>query len=175
LIRIIDFCPAEKFSSEEKQKIFEEARAPVNHLLAELEHIRTSLKQEKSHKKEKLLTLKHKDLYNKWKLAMKNATKDIYERVNSRQLKSGVNSMNEFCVDFHGLYVYEAKEIFNEFILPLLDEAKKIMIITGRGKHCENGKSILKKSIQTYFTTINIRFENVGNNSGAIYIFSDHY
>ena len=106
---------------------------------------------------------------------MKNATKDIYERVNSRQLKSDVNSMNEFCVDFHGLYVYEAKEMFNEFILPLLDEAKKIMIITGRGKHCENGKSILKESIKTYFTTINIRFENVGNNSGAIYIFSDHY
>ena len=65
--------------------------------------------------------------------------------------------------------------MFTEFVLPLLDAAKRIMIITGRGKHSENGKSILKESIETYFTSINIRFENVRHNSGAIYIFSDHY
>ena len=176
MTRLIHCCPDEKWSSEEKQKIFEVARAPANRLLTELEHIRTCLKQEKSEKKEKFLTLKHKDLYDKWKLAIRNATRDIYERVNSRQLdESDANTINEFCVDFHGLYVYEAKEMFTEFVLPLLDDAKRIMIITGRGKHCENGKSILKESIETYFTSINIRFENVRNNSGAIYIFSDHY
>jgi len=174
--RLIDCCPDEKWTSDDKQKIFEEARAPANRLLTELEHIRTRLKQEKSQKKEKFLTLKHTDLYDKWKLAMRNATRDIYERVNSRlESKSDVNTMNEFCVDFHGLYVYEAKEMFTDFILPFLDDAKRIMIITGRGKHSKNGKSILKESIETYFTSINIRYENVRNNSGAIYIFSDHY
>ena len=57
----------------------------------------------------------------------------------------------------------EQKEYTQMTDQELLDEAKKIMIITGRGKHCENGKSIIKESIETYFTTINIRFENVEN------------
>jgi len=107
---------------------------------------------------------------------MKNAAKDIFERVNSKGIKNIiVNEKEVFCVDFHGLFVDEAKGIFHEFILPLLDVAKQIMIITGRGMHSQNGKSILKEAVIEHLTFLNIKFKHVPNNDGAIFIFSDHF
>ena len=107
---------------------------------------------------------------------MKNAAKDIFERINSKGIKNIIVDRKEvFCVDFHGLFVDEAKEVFSEFILPLLDVAKQIMIITGRGMHSQSGKSILKEAILEHLTFLNIKFKTVTNNEGVIYIFSDHF
>ena len=79
-----------------------------------------------------------------------------------------VNDSEVFCVDFHCLSIEGAKIVFNEFILPLLDVAKQIMIITGRGLHSKNGKSVLKEAFVEYLTSMTIKFQNVSNNDGAI-------
>ena len=173
---MVDPNPDENLTQEEKQKIFEEARAPVNLIYKELEEIRQRLNEEKFTGEECDLNEKHKEIYNKWKVAMKNAAKDIFERINSKGIKNILVDRKEvFCVDFHGLFVDEAKEVFSEFILPLLDVAKQIMIITGRGMHSQSGKSILKEAILEYLTFMNIKFKPVANNEGVIYIFSDHF
>ena len=175
--RLVDPSPDENLSHDEKQRIFEEARAPVNQLLNDIEEIRARLRQEKfklSLDEEKSLNKKHEELYVKWKIALKNAAKDIFERMNSKGIQNIiVNDSEVFRVDFHCLSIEGAKIVFNEFILPLLDVAKQIMIITGRGLHSKNGKSVLKEALVEYLTSMTIKFQNVSNNDGAIYVFSD--
>jgi DNA-nicking Smr family endonuclease len=57
-------------------------------------------------------------------------------------------------------------------VLPVLDVAKQIMIITGRGLHSYNGRPVLKEAIRDYFYSLNVRCEDVLTNNGALYVFS---
>ena len=113
-----------------------------------------------------------KELNQNLKIAIQNASRDIFERVNSREENFvHIDGKTIFSVDLHGLHSDEAKEIVNEHVLPFLDALGQIMIITGRGIHSKNGKSILKEKIKKYFLELKIRFEDVVGNDGAFYIF----
>ena len=113
-----------------------------------------------------------KKLNENLKIAIQNASRDIYERINSKE-KNFVNVDGKmiFSVDLHGLHVSEAKEIVDEHILPVLDELQQIMIITGRGVHSKCRKSTLKDSIKKYFRKLKIRFEDICGNDGAFIIY----
>ena len=57
------------------------------------------------------------------------------------------------------------------FVLPVLDVAKQIMIITGRGLHSQHGRAVLKEAVRDYFTNLAIRCEDVLINDGALYVY----
>ena len=174
LLSLIDQNPEAEICAEDKQKFYEQARAPVKHLRSKLIEIRSSLTFADTESDEgKEINKQLKEINVKLQTAIKNASRDIYERVNSKgKLSVKVNGKEVLRVDLHGLHVDEAKEIVNEYVLPVLDVSKQIMIITGRGVHSQNGKSVLKNAIKEYFTSLSIKWEDVVKNEGAIYVFS---
>ena len=99
---------------------------------------------------------------------MKNAARDIYERVNSR---AGSNC--EGCVDLHGLHVDEAKEVVTEYVMPVLKVMDRIMVVTRRGLHSSVGTSQLRKHVREYFASLNVRCDDVAGNEGAFYVFKN--
>jgi len=172
-LSLVDQNPDEDLNPEEKQRFYEEARTPVKRLRNEILELRENLlftdtESDEGNKMSKQL----QDLNKKLQSAIQNASKDIFERVNSKGknlLK--VNGKEVFSVDLHGLHINEAKLIANEYILPVLEVARQIMVITGRGAHNQSGLSVLKNSMKEYFESLNLRCENVPKNNGALFVF----
>jgi DNA-nicking Smr family endonuclease len=76
-------------------------------------------------------------------------------------------------LDFHGLYVNEAKKIIDADVLPVLPVLKKIVLITGRGAHNPKQEAKLKSALKEYFASVKIRCEEMSENQGAICIFAN--
>ena len=58
--------------------------------------------------------------------------------------------------------------------MPVLDVAKQIMIITGRGLHSISGKSVLKEAIREYFVNMKIKCEKHENQENQRNPFDNH-
>ena len=83
--------------------------------------------------------------------ARKNAAEDVYNRNNSAGNMGFYNAENdEVTVDFHGLYLRDAIEKYRDIVLPTLPVQSKFAIITGKGKHSESGKSVLRDGLIDY-------------------------
>lgn len=174
LLSLIDQNPDVDICAGEKQKFYEQARAPVKQLRSKLIELRSQLMFADTESNDgKEMNKQLKEINTSLQAAIKNASKDIYERVNSKgKLSVKVNGKEVLRVDLHGLHAEEAKEIVNEYVLPVLDVSKQIMIITGRGVHSQSGKSVLKTAIKEYFSSLSIKCEDDPKNEGAFYIFS---
>ena len=64
--------------------------------------------------------------------ARENAANDIFARMNSvgdMGREQGIEG--ELKIDFHGLHLAEAKHELTEFVLPILQSMKRIVIVTG--------------------------------------------
>jgi hypothetical protein len=103
--------------------------------------------------------------------AKENAFNDIYERMNSCGSMGLSLSGQDTAVDLHGLSIEAAKRFIKDPILPILPVLKKITVITGRGLHSKDGKCVLKQAIKIHLQEINVKFEDVDGNEGAIVIF----
>jgi DNA-nicking Smr family endonuclease len=116
-----------------------------------------------------------KDVGQNLKIAIQNASKDIFERVNSKEKNFiQIDGKTIFSVDLHGLHSKEARSIVDEHVLPVLDALGQIMIITGRGIHSKKrGKSILKENVKKYFVELKIRVQDITGNDGAFFIFKN--
>jgi hypothetical protein len=104
--------------------------------------------------------------------AKENAFNDIYERVNSTGSMGISLAGQNTTIDLHGQSVEAAKRFINDPILPVLPVLKKIMVITGRGLNSANGEGVLKPALKTYLTELNVKYEDVEGNQGAIFIFA---
>ena len=118
---------------------------------------------------------KIKEVGQNLKIAIQKSSKDIFERVNSKEKNFiQVDGKMIFSVDLHGLHSNEARSIVDEHVLPVLDTLGQIMIITGRGIHSKKrGKSILKENVKKYFVELKIRIEDITGNDGAFFIFKN--
>jgi hypothetical protein len=98
--------------------------------------------------------------------------KDIFERVNSSGQMGVCGADKHLKVDLHGLFVEEAKEVIETFVLPVLPVIGKLMLITGRGVHNKTKMAKLKLALKKHFSEIKIRCEELSDNEGALVIFS---
>ena len=176
MVGLMDPNPNESLNAEEKQGFFERARAPVKQLYKELCEIRKKLSYiDVQSSKGAELRLAYDLTHAKCQQAMQNASRDIFERVNYRAnfivRREGIEIA---CVDLHGQYIDEARHRLDEFILPVLEAYKQIMVITGYGAHSQNGRAgVLKDADKLYFAGLNYRCEDLPNNYGAFYVLAD--
>jgi DNA-nicking Smr family endonuclease len=170
ILCLVESSPDESFNSADKQAFYEQARAPVELLRTELRKMAEELQSIDTESEDGIRLEKNYRLkQEQWNVAMKNAARDIYERVNSK----AEGSCSEKCVDLHGLHVDEAKEVVTEYVMPVLKAVGKIMIVTGRGLHSRNLTSQLKIQIREYFVSLKVRCEDMPGNEGAFYIFKN--
>jgi len=84
------------------------------------------------------------------------------------------NVLGEIEVDFHALHVNEAKDLFDESVVPVLQAVGAITIVVGRGHHSEGGvaklKPALKKHIDKHPQSRHLRYKEIEGNEGAILV-----
>lgn len=163
-------------SNEQKQEYFELARAPVKQLNEEYQRLKQELNSIFVSENEEWLKILEelKNVKEKLSAARRNAANDIFERINSTvRMGSQLDENSIVHVDFHGLYVKEAQEKVQDFVLPMLPVLKKIILITGYGLHSKNGESNLKEAMMKFLQSLKIKFEEHPKNKGAILIYWD--
>ena len=159
---------------DEKQDIYETARAPVRVLEDEIKKVQNRYnahwKATNQEKRKFLQTIKcfKKRLVK----ARENAANDIYERMNASGNMGTLSGNTLLKIDIHGLHVEEAKSQITEYVLPVLHVVSKVIVITGRGRHGASGASILKPAMEDFLHSVNINFKDVPGNDGAIWIYS---
>jgi DNA-nicking Smr family endonuclease len=166
IVGLVEPRPDGSFNPADKQAFYEQARAPVKLLRTELNQMAEELRSIDTESEDGIrLEEKYRLKQDQLNVAMKNAARDIYERVNSK-----VGSHFEGCVDLHGLHVNEAKEVVVEYVVPVLKAIGRMMIVTGRGLHCSNLTSQLRIRVREYFESLNVECEDIPGNEGAFYV-----
>jgi len=164
-------------SGKEKQKMYEEARAPVLLIKAEIREIKNKIKSTKDNNTLKILEQKLMDLRRKEQEAKSNASKDLFERINTIRMNREIaackkkNGFEIYSVDFHGQHVDEAMDRINELVLPIFDVVRQIEIVCGKGNNNQDGVGILKAALKEYFNEMNIKCKDLVKNSGAFIIY----
>jgi len=161
-----------ELSSTNKQEYYESARLPVKKLYEEYAELKRELSdsdcmddKEYSKKRKEL-----REVQKRLELARKNAANDIFERLNSANGMGSIGNEDMAQIDLHGLYINEAIEKIEEYVLPILPTLKKVIVITGHGAHNATGEAVLKEALIDYFKTNKIKHGEVKENRGAIYI-----
>jgi DNA-nicking Smr family endonuclease len=76
-------------------------------------------------------------------------------------------------VDFHGLFIEEAKQVIDAYILPVLSVIRKVVLITGRGVHSKKQVAKLKLALKSHFAKMTkIKCEELSDNEGALCIYA---
>jgi DNA-nicking Smr family endonuclease len=166
---------SKSLTSDEKQIIYEQARAPVKKLQQEYSELKQKLQNIADSESQEWRKMNQMlaQLENRLQNAQINAAKDIYEQTNAFG-NMGVEIEDEdtpILIDLHGLEVSEAKIIVDEYVVPILNIYKVVMVITGRGVHCQSGVSRLKEEMRRHFTEkLKLKCENVVGNEGVLSI-----
>ena len=159
---------------DEKQDIYLTARAPVRALEGEIRKVRDRYnahwKATNQEKRKFLHTLKC--LKERLAKARENAASDIFERMNASGGMGSLSGDTLLKIDIHGLHVEEAKTQITEYVLPVLQVVSKVILITGRGRHGASGASILKPAMESFLSSMNVKFRDVPRNDGAIWMYS---
>ena len=72
------------------------------------------------------------------------AASSIFAHLNAEELGMG---LSDLCVDLHGLRIVEAREKFDELVVPVLPVLGRCVVVTGRGKHSESGEAALRNAL----------------------------
>ncbi|KAJ3097596.1 hypothetical protein HDU97_004724 [Phlyctochytrium planicorne] len=165
--------PDKVLQTADKQEIYKNARAPVKILEAEYKQTKDILEgaARASSEKYRLAAARIGPLTSELNAARMNAARDIFERTNaSGGMGSLSNNRREISVDLHGLHVGEAKEMLQQFVLPVVPVMKSVVLITGRGKHSVGGDAVLKKAMKEYLQELGLSGKEVLGNPGALRI-----
>jgi hypothetical protein len=164
---------SKSLTSDEKQIIYEQARAPVKKLQQEYSELKQKLQNipdsegQEWRRMNQILVQLESRLQN----AQINAAKDIYEQMNAFGNMGMEIEGSPILIDLHGLEVNEAKIIVDEYVVPILNIYKLVMVITGRGVHCQSGVSRLKEEMRKHFIEkLKLKCENVVGNDGVLSI-----
>ena len=135
--------PRKRARRPQNQEIFADARRPQKLLEQELAHLQEQLAHVTDHSsiEWQIGQAQIQQLQTQLAATKHNAAQDIFHSHNARR--------DDWSVDFHGLYVAEAVSKFHEIILPVLPVQRQVAIITGRGRHSQNGTSALRAALQS--------------------------
>jgi DNA-nicking Smr family endonuclease len=186
VMRPLDSALAQRLTTEQKQMMYKQARAPADAVERDYLEARTKLSS--------ILNIRSAE----WKAQSKrvnalsvqltaaraNAAQDIYERVNSEGSGMGERTSSsqwesdERRVDLHGLHKSEAESVLVQFVLPILPVCKSIVLITGKGLHSggcsgevDKGKGQLRDSVVAFLRDRKIKCSVLKNNDGAIRVY----
>ena len=159
-------------TAAQKQKIYEEARKPVDKLTKERDNLLVQLSKRRDPNLLKLLQKQLQRLNQELiPCAQDKAADDIYRLINSAGKMARVNTKKDMIMlDFHGLHWKEAKAKFLDIVQPILPVVKVLTIVVGRGNHSHDGDPKLKNSLSNYIRQKhkNIRCTDDGDNEGAL-------
>ena len=166
---LLFWCPVEK------QKIYEEARKPLDDLFSLFDELQARLGALRDLESEEATSIGQQlqDLQEvQIPQAREKATKDIWAKMNSAGTMGGENEQGEVEVDFHALHVNEARKQFDLRVIPILKAVKTVVLVVGRGSHSEGNKSKLKPALQKHIDThdqkAHLQYSGVHGNPGAI-------
>ena len=163
-------APESELDHDKKQDFYEAARRPVQALQSEIDQLTERLlNMQVGSNKFRKTTKDLDELKVTLRESQLNAAIDIYERVNS----VNTSSSDIMAIDLHGLHVNEAKTILQNHVLPVLPVLKKVYLITGRGKHSKDGKSVLRESVKKYLLKeagLALRCEEQIGNEGVLFL-----
>jgi len=160
-------------SWQQKEEIYNDARRPVLKLEAELKETQEKCDAAagKDKQESQRLDRKLKDIEQKLRFAKQNAEEDVFARINASGSMGTLNCRGNIQLDFHGLHVKEAKQKFEEIVLPVLPVVGSLVLILGRGLHSSSKRGILKPALQKYVTQKYchiIEWEGLKGNMGAV-------
>uniref|UniRef100_A0A7S3V5Q9 RING-type domain-containing protein n=1 Tax=Chaetoceros debilis TaxID=122233 RepID=A0A7S3V5Q9_9STRA len=165
---------------KQKHQVYDEARRPVEVLFKEVRDLRQKLRNISSEANYSYISSKRRidtlqeDLIPK---AMKNAQNYIWNAMNSAG-EMARDSDDGIVLDFHGLHVEEAKNKFDDEVVPILPVIKKIRLIVGRGKHSSAQIARLKPMLQEHIAEhprhhlMTCRVDPT--NDGALFVYYKH-
>ena len=58
-----------------------------------------------------------------------------------------------------------------EFVLPILQALKRVIVITGHGSHSQTGHSVLKEAMVMHFESLNLRSKELAKNKGVLCVY----
>jgi hypothetical protein len=158
-------------SSDDKERIYQEANRPVKLLYAELRQVSAQLARSFDMETPVFrdLATRESALRQQLTQARLNARADIFQQMNRSDDTNHTSSGGDFKLDFHALTVADAIALFESDITPVLPVLKSIILITGRGLHSPQGQSVLRQALCDHIEAQdNIIWDNVRRNSGAI-------
>jgi len=156
-----------ELTHENKASNFADARRPEKLLWEELTHLRSQLPSCPDLEARTICLQQLASLQDRLEICKNNAARDIYNRNNSAG--SMGSDAGELVVDFHSLYVKEALAKFVELVHPVLPVQKRIVVITGRGRHSLKGKSILRDALMAHVDTLpDVTHRPYPGNSGKL-------
>mmetsp|Transcript_18145 Transcript_18145/g.39620 ORF Transcript_18145/g.39620 Transcript_18145/m.39620 type:complete len:401 (-) Transcript_18145:1198-2400(-) len=139
----------ESLCHEKKSEHFNDARRPEQLLREEITHLRRQLCCIPDRRSEAWMICQQQinELQSQLHSSRKNAAEDIFNRNNSAGSMGKEDPDGRLVIDFHGLYVKDAKEKYEEMVLPVLPVQRDVAIITGKGRHSYNGRSALRDGL----------------------------
>ena len=163
--------------SRRKQEIYLEARRPVVALQRELEELE-KLQAALSQRDERLgpgavspawrrFVAWRGVLRQRLRAAQENAAASIFAHLNAEELGMG---LSDLCVDLHGLRIVEAREKFDELVVPVLPVLGRCVVVTGRGKHSESGEAALRNALIRHVRVRGLECELMQGNGGALQV-----
>lgn len=176
-----------RLTAQRKTEIFNEARQPLNMVYTEIKDLKDQIQQvqnnnqfnnlNQNNKFNKISQMENEEiikaleeeiehLYSKAEALKKLIPKQIYSTINSDNFVRS-NTENYIYVDLHSLFVNEAINILQEFVIPFLTEYKCIYVITGKGNHT-NGNSKLKIAVVEFLAENKINYSIKKNNEGVL-------
>ena len=163
-------------TGQAKQKMYEEARAPVLSLKAEINEIKNQIKSTKDKNIRQILEQKLSDLKRNAQKAQENASNDLFEQINSKMNKESLFTKNKngfemYKVDLHGQHVEEAKKKVEELVLPILVVVRQIEIVCGKGNNSRGRIGVLKVELKKNFEEMDIKCKDLVKNDGAFIIY----
>eukprot|EP01042_Synura_sphagnicola_P000907 gene907-1013_t len=170
-----------RLTRAQKQTIYHQARAPVLSLQEEYDELQRRVADLEGRDRYvngalyRTLRSQMRDLKPRLKAARINAANDIFERMNSTSGNMGAfTEGRDVFIDVHGLHVEEAKAKVQELLLPVISVLRKAYVITGRGNHSANRRSVLKKALMELIVGgvggCHLRCQEVSGNDGVLRI-----
>lgn len=140
--RFEDAIP-EKLSTLSKERNFQEARRPVFRLEREIDSLKYQLTKITPRTEEYRICL---DQITRVKQDLQKAGEDAANSVyysNNSAGNMGLDDGQTLSIDFHGLYIKEAIQRYQEMVLPILPVQKSINLIVGKGWHSKGKRGVL--------------------------------
>jgi DNA-directed RNA polymerase subunit M/transcription elongation factor TFIIS len=169
-----DLYSDRNLSYQDKKAIYDEARKPVEVLRQQLDQARAQLRtiydDESTEWRvcyERILEIRRNLIH-----AEENARHTIYERINSAGGMGISMEDQDISQDFHGLHVTEAITMFDHQVKPVLPVVRRMILITGWGRHSDNGTSVVQQALKDHIDSEEnrslMRWHMIDDNMGAI-------
>ena len=159
-------------SSQEKQRIYEEAHKPEMRIRSRIRKLRQQRRCSNDALERMNLSTLEQELLAELDTEARKASVEIFQRINAVGGMGMLRDGEPLKIDFHQQHVKEATEKFDALVAPVMPVTKKMRLVTGWGKHSEGGISVLQQGlidhINAYYPHLN--WERMPDNKGMIVV-----